>query len=103
MSKYEFQLAYTLEGNENDAAKARSYLREKTGLETVEHIETTLLGMVTLNSTTLADRKKEAERLLHNFIHDALKELRVLSAVEFYGCLMVNGLGPAIRFNILPK
>ncbi|OUM30018.1 hypothetical protein B8W72_18080 [Pseudomonas putida] len=72
-------------------------------LDTVEHIETTLLGVVTPKTATLADRKHEAETLLHAHIHEALKQLRVLSTVRFHGCLMVNGLGPAIRFDILPK
>lgn len=108
MSKFDFQLAYTIKPHnpaydETDAAQARLYLREKLGLDTVEHIETTLLGMVTLSTTTLADRKREAEKLVHDYIHDALKELRVLSTVKFYGCLMVDGLGPAMRFDILPK
>lgn len=48
MSKYDFQLAYTIKPktarDEDDAAKARLHLREKIGLDTVEHIETTLLG-----------------------------------------------------------
>ena len=103
MSKFDFQLAYTVEGDEADAAKARTYLREKTGLKTVQHIETTLLGVVTLEAVTLADRQKDAGRVVHAFLHDALKTLGVLSTVKFYGCLMVNGLGPAIRFNVLPK
>jgi len=108
MSKFDFQLAYTIkprnpDHDETDAAQARLHLREKLGLDTVEHIETTLLGMLTLKSSTLADRKREAEKLLHDYIHEALKELRVLSTVKFYGCLMVDGLGPAIRFDILPK
>ncbi|MCE7764051.1 hypothetical protein GQL56_15480 [Pseudomonas putida] len=108
MSKYDFQLAYTIKPHnpahdEADAAQARLHLREKLGLDTVEHIETTLLGVVTLKTATLADRKHEAEKLLHDYIHDALKHLRVLSTVRFHGCLMVNGLGPAIRFDILPK
>lgn len=108
MSNFEFQLAYTVkphkpERDETDAALTRLHLREKLGLDTVEHIETTLLGSITLNKSTLADRKREAEKLVHDYIHDALKELRVLSTVKFYGCLMVDGLGPAIRFNILPK
>lgn len=108
MSKYDFQLAYTIKPNnpardETDAAQARLHLREKIGLDTVEHIETTLLGVISLKSTTLADRKREAEKLLHDYIHEALKQLRVLSTVKFYGCLMVDGLGSAIRFDILPK
>jgi len=108
MSKYDFQLAYTIKPHnpahdEADAAQARLHLREKLGLDTVEQIETTLLGMITLKSTTLADRKREAEKLLHDYIHEALKQLQVLSTVKFYGCLMVDGLGPAIRFQILPK
>ncbi|PYB69587.1 hypothetical protein DMX11_23825 [Pseudomonas sp. LB-090624] len=108
MSKFDFQLAYTIKPNnpardEADAALARLHLREKLGLDTVEHIETTLLGMITLKSTTLAERKREAEKLVHDYLHDALKELRVLSTVKFYGCLMVDGLGPAMRFDILPK
>ncbi|MFK3817859.1 hypothetical protein ACI2KG_14865 [Pseudomonas sp. NPDC089407] len=108
MSKFDFQLAYTIkpcnpERDETDAAKARLHLREDLRLDTVEHIETTLLGNVTLQSSTLADRKREAEKLVHDYIHKALKKLDVLSTVKFYGCLMVDGLGPAIRFNILPK
>ena len=103
MSKFEFQLAYTIEGDEADAAKARTYLREKAGLTTVKHIETTLLGVVTLSSTTLEDRQRDAKRLFHTFIHDAFKTLNVEKSVEFYGCVMVNGLGPAIHFNVLPK
>lgn len=108
MSKYNFQLAYTIKPNnpardETDAAQARLHLREKMGLDTVEHIETTLLGVITLKSTTHADRKREAEKLFRNYIHEALKQLRVLSTVQFYGCLMVDGLGSAIRFDILPK
>ncbi|MFK0268516.1 hypothetical protein [Pseudomonas asiatica] len=108
MSKYNFQLAYTIKPNnpardETDAAQARLHLREKIGLDTVEHIETTLLGVITLNSTTLADRRHDAKNLLHDYIHEALKQLRVLSTVKFYGCLMVDGLGAAIRFDILPK
>ncbi|MFV3289807.1 hypothetical protein ACNFBR_13770 [Pseudomonas sp. NY11955] len=108
MSKFDFQLAYTIQPHnpardETDAAQARLHLRSKLGLDTVEHIETTLLGMITLKSATLAERKREAEKLLHDYIHTALKQLRVLSTVEFYGCLMVDGLGPAIRFDILPK
>ncbi|EKT4530886.1 hypothetical protein QEM33_003490 [Pseudomonas putida] len=108
MSIFDFQLAYTIKPHnaprdETDAAQARLHLREKLGLDTVEHIETTLLGMITLNGTSLADRKREAEKLVRDYIHDALKELRVLSTVKFYGCLMVDGLGPAIRFDILPK
>ncbi len=107
MSKNHFQLAYTIKPknarDEDDAAKARLHLREKIGLDTVEHIETTLLGVITLNSTTLADRRRDAEKLLHDYIHEALKDLSVLSTVKFYGCLMVDGLGSAIRFEILPK
>lgn len=107
MSKYDFQLAYTIKPktarDEEDAAKARLHLREKIGLDTVEHIETTLLGLITLSSTTLADRRRDAEKLLHDYIHEALKHLCVLSTVKFYGCLMVDGLGSAIRFDILPK
>ena len=108
MSKFDFQLAYTVkphkpERDETDAALARLLLRDKLGLDTVEHIETTLLGSVTLQHSTLADRKREAEKLVHDHIHNALKELRVLSTVKFYGCLMVDGLGPSIRFNIVPK
>lgn len=108
MSKYDFQLAYTIKPHnaahdEADAAQARMHLRVKLGLDTVEHIETTLLGVITLKSATVADRKREAEKLLHDYIHDALKQLRVLSTVEFYGCLMVDGLGPAVRFDILPR
>lgn len=107
MSKYDFQLAYTIKPNnpehdETDAAQARLYLREKLGLDTVEHIETTLLGIITLNSATLVDRKREAEKLIHEHIYQALEQLRVLSSVKFYGCLMVDGLGSAIRFDILP-
>ena len=80
MSKFDFQLAYTIKPHnaprdETDAAQARLHLREKLGLDTVEHIETTLLGMITLNGTSLADRKREAEKLVRDYIHDALKGL----------------------------
>jgi len=108
MSTLNFQLAYTIkprdpDRDDADAAMARLHLREKLGLDTVEHIETTLLGTITLKSRELTDRKREAEKLMHDYIHDALKELRVLSTVKFYGCLMVDGLGAAMRFEILPK
>jgi len=107
MSNFDFQLAYTIKPynparDEADAAQARLHLREKLGLDTVEHIETTLLGMVALNGPTLADRRREAKKRIHEHIHKGLEELRVLSTVKFYGCLMVDGLGPAIRFDILP-
>ncbi|BBU45393.1 hypothetical protein PPTS312_33080 [Pseudomonas putida] len=107
MSNFDFQLAYTIKPHtardDGDAALARVHIRENLGLGTVEHIETTLLGTVELKGSTLAERKLEAEKLIHEYIHKVLKQLRVLSTVKFYGCLMVNGLGPAIRFDILPK
>ncbi|WP_410481897.1 hypothetical protein ACJ70E_11385 [Pseudomonas plecoglossicida] len=106
MSKHEFLLAYTIkprnpDEDEYDAAQARQHLRENIGLDTVEHIETTLLGLVQLDSVTPVDHVNEAERLIRNHIHAELKRLRVLTSVKFYGCLMVDGLGPAIRFSIV--
>ncbi|MBV4491732.1 hypothetical protein [Pseudomonas oryzicola] len=105
MSKHDFQLAYTIkprdpERDEPDAAQARHHLRENLGLDTVEHIETTLLGLVQLESTTTDDRAREAERVVRERIHAELKRLHVLSSVKFYGSLMVSGLGPAIRIDI---
>lgn len=48
MSNFDFQLAYTIKPHtardDADAAQARVHLRENLGLDTVEHIETTLLG-----------------------------------------------------------
>ncbi|MNG31298.1 hypothetical protein D3C84_1170710 [compost metagenome] len=81
--------------------QARHHLRENIGLDTVEHIETTLLGLVQLASTSTPDKALEAEKLVRDRIHQELKGLRVLSKVKFYGCLMVDGLGPAIRFSIV--
>ncbi|CAI3801600.1 hypothetical protein GLGCALEP_02899 [Pseudomonas sp. MM221] len=106
MSKHDFQLAYTIKPrdpgeNEYDAAQARQHLREHLGLDTVEHIETTLLGWVELNSRSTSEKAIEAEKLIRERIHDELKGLRVLSKVKFHGCLMVDGLGPALRFNIV--
>lgn len=106
MSKHDFQLAYTIKPRDPDedeynAAQARQRLRENIGLDTVEHIETTLLGWVQLASLSKADKSLEAERVIRERIHAELKQLRVLSSVKFYGCLMVDGLGPAIRFNIV--
>ena len=106
MSTHDFQLAYTSkprdpERDEPDAAQARHHLRENLGLDTVEHIETTLLGLVQLENTTVEGRSREAERLIRERIHGELKRLHVLSSVKFYGSLMVSGLGPAIRINIL--
>lgn len=105
MSKHEFLLAYTIkprdpQRDDYDAAQARQHLRENIGLDTVEHIETTLLGLVQLDSISTSDKALEAERLVRERIHEELKGLRVLSKVKFYGCLMVDGLGSAIRFDI---
>ncbi|WP_434518975.1 hypothetical protein [Pseudomonas sp. NFX1] len=105
MTKHHFQLAYTInprhEGDEDEAASARLHLR-RIGWDTVEHIETTLLGVVHLYHATTADRIDEAEKQIRDRIHEELKSLRVLSRVRFHGCLMVDGLGQAIRFSILP-
>lgn len=106
MSEHQFLLAYTIkprdpDADEYDAAQARQHLRENIGLVTVEHIETTLLGRVPLDSVTPVGRANEAERWIRDRIHAELKRLRVLTSVKFYGCLMVDGLGSAIRFSIV--
>jgi hypothetical protein len=104
MTQHNFQLAYTIKPRhpdyESDAAQARQHLRENVGWDTVEHIETTLLGMVTLYHSTTRDRVNEAQKYVRERIHEELKDLRVLTKVKFYGCLMVDGLGQAISFSI---
>nr|WP_314617977.1 hypothetical protein [uncultured Pseudomonas sp.] len=105
MTKHHFQLAYTIKPRSDDdesaAAQARLHLRD-IGWDTLPQIETTLLGEVHLYHSTTHDRINEAERQIRERIHEQLKELKVLTRVKFYASLMVDGLGPAIRFSILP-
>lgn len=104
MTKHHFQLAYTIkprsDHDESAAAQARLHLRD-IGWDTLPQIETTLLGEVHLYHSTTHDRINEAERQIRERIHEQLKELKVLTRVKFYASLMVDGLGPAIRFSIL--
>ncbi|MGE8469466.1 hypothetical protein D3C81_888520 [compost metagenome] len=105
MTKHHFQLAYTInprhDDDEDEAARARLHLR-KIGWDTVDHIETTLLGVLHLYHGTTAARVDEAEKQIRDRIHEELKSLRVVSRVKFHGSLMVDGLGQAIHFSIVP-
>jgi hypothetical protein len=105
MTMHNFQLAYTItprtQDDEEAAAKARLYLRD-IGWSTIHHIETTLLGEVPLFHSRIAERISEAEQQIRARIHALFKELQVLSRVRFHGSLMVDGLGPAISFSIVP-
>jgi hypothetical protein len=105
MTKHHFQLAYTInprhDGDDDEAARARLHLRN-IGWDTVAHIETTLLGVLQLYQGTTAARVDEAEKQIRDRIHEELKSLRVVSRVKFHGSLMVDGLGQAIYFSIVP-
>ncbi|AXM95112.1 hypothetical protein ACU5P1_14180 [Pseudomonas plecoglossicida] len=104
MTQHHFQLAYTIKPRSDDdegaAAQARLHLRE-IGWDPLPQIETTLLGEVHLYHSTIHDRIDEAQRQIRGRIHEELKGLKALTRVKFYGSLMVDGLGPAIRFSIL--
>lgn len=106
MTRHNFQLAYAIKphhpDDEADAATAAQHLRANLGWNTVEHIETTLLGVVHLYHSTTSDRLDEAERQIRERIREELKSLGLLSRVKFYGSLMVDGLGSAIRLSIVP-
>ncbi|WDY60023.1 hypothetical protein [Pseudomonas sp. PSKL.D1] len=105
MTMHNFQLAYTITPrtaeDEDAAAKARLYMRD-IGWSTIHHIETTLLGEIPLFHTRMAERISEAEQEIRGQVHKLFKELQVLTRVRFHGSLMVDGLGPAINFSIVP-
>ncbi|NIE72870.1 hypothetical protein F3J44_00480 [Pantoea sp. Tr-811] len=108
MSKsYSFQLSYTINPlthqDEPHAEKARSHMRNKMGWDTVEHIETTLLGEVTLAPGDSETKRREARTLVRNGIRKAFKELAVDKHVAFKSSLLVSGLAPAMELNILPE
>lgn len=103
MALYPFQLAYTISPRgdfDDDAARdARRRLRS-VEWETIKHIETTLLGELDLNRSTLSGRIAQAEEMVSERIKDELRDLKVLSRIKFRGSLMVDGLGAAIGFSL---
>ena len=68
--------------------------------ETIKHIETTLLGEIELNRSTLDGRIDEAKDLVSKRIRHELRDMQVLSRIKFRGSLMVDGLGEAIGFSL---
>lgn len=103
MALYSFQLAYTVspcsDSDEDAARDARRRLRS-VEWETIKHIETTLLGELELNRSTLAGRITQAQELVSERIKHELRDLKVLSRIRFRGSLMVDGLGSAIAFSL---
>jgi len=105
MSKpHAFQLSYSISPlkkvHEAEAEKARRHMREKMGWTTVDDVETTLLGEVTLASGTQEEKRREARTLLRKQIRDAFKALEVEHLINFNSSLMVSGLTPAIELDI---
>ncbi|MFK0309919.1 hypothetical protein ACIQUF_01635 [Pseudomonas sp. NPDC090233] len=105
MSKpHEFQLSYTISpkkpSNESDAVKARTHMREKMGWNTINNVETTLLGDINLAAGTNDEKRREASRLVRKSINDAFKALDVDGRIIFKSSLMVTGVTPAIELNI---
>ncbi|MFJ4345578.1 hypothetical protein [Pseudomonas sp. NPDC089401] len=105
MSKsYSFQLAYTIspltDADEPHAEKARHHMRTKMGWETIEHLQTTLLGELSLQPGDIDAKRREARSLVRNGIRKAFRELEVDKRITFESSLFVNGLAPAMELNI---
>lgn len=105
--KHQFQLAYTISPiNEDDEAdkaaaeKARRRLRNNMGWQTIEDIETTLLGELRLAGGNLDEKARDAKKQIREQIREELHGAELLKRIEFQGSLMVAGLGSAIDFSL---
>ncbi len=96
---------FTLGQNTHDAAldRARRLLREIKGWETVEHVETTLVGKIRLKLNDPESKKTEAHEQVKGIIFNILKNENIDKNVIFYGCLMVDQLGENIMIEINPE
>lgn len=103
---YDFQITYSVHPRgdsqkaEKAAASVRRILREIPGWETVDDIETVLVGVLNISANTKESRRKEAEGIVEKKIQTLVDELDVYSDVWVYVSLMVDQLGSHIKFRV---
>lgn len=106
MSKYKFQLTYTVhprgKGDEYKQAadKARKLLKDIGGWEPVKKIETTLVGELSLSYENLSDKRQQAKDVVDDIVTSLMKENDIYLNIDVYFSLMVSGLGEHIEFNV---
>lgn len=107
MSTYDFQLTYSVSPCDSDnaddnraAEKARRFLRDIDGWQSLEKIETTLVGKLYLSALTVAGRRSEAEEEVDTKVRGLLKEHDIFYDVSVYMSLMVDGLGEHIELQL---
>lgn len=104
--KHHFQLTYSVQPLSDDvkekqaAEKARRLMREKLDWQSLDNIETTLVGEVSLYDLTIKKKRHEAEQKIDDKIRDMLKEHEVFRDIRVYLSLMVSGLGEHIEFDM---
>ena len=107
MSKYNFQLTYSVHPRDHEdiehkrsADKARRLFKDISNWQVIDKIETTLVGELHLLEQTLANKRSEAQTAVITIIRNLIKEHDIYYSVDVYMSLMVSGLGEHIEFNI---
>lgn len=106
MTIYNFQLSYSISpygtSNEKDrkAAEARKIIKEIEGWESVNNIETTLVGTIDLYGTSREDKRNKGLNEVKGEIEALFERENVLDFTHSHFSLMIDGLGEHITFSM---
>ncbi|PSU42141.1 hypothetical protein C9J12_29145 [Photobacterium frigidiphilum] len=106
MTIYNFQLTYSISpyGNssnkENKAAEARRLIKNIAGWESVDEIETTLVGEISFIATGNSEKRKKGQSIVEDKVRTLFEREEVLDHTHSYFSLMIDGLGKHIEFSM---
>jgi hypothetical protein len=100
MTTYDFQLTYSISPyGEDKSTQARTLLREEIeGWNTVNGIETTLVGKIKFSCSANENKREKAQEIIEDKIRTLFNNKDVLDHSYSRFSLMVDGLGEHITF-----
>jgi hypothetical protein len=106
MATYDFQLTYSISpfgdsvNKESKAKEARRLIKKIDGWESVDEIETTLVGKISFSAIGDNEKRKKGQSIIENEIRTLFRSEDVLNDTRSYFSLMIDGLGKHIEFNM---
>lgn len=99
-----YQLTYSVkprvEDGELAAQRVRKAMKDDGDWDSLQNIETTVVGVLTLAEKKEDEKREEAKEVISERIKDIMESSEAYHDVNVYASLMVDQLGPHIEFKV---